>query len=246
MTQQSAQQQHTSDLPQAGTSSKGTTPMSDTSDRTVKEAVHTAQDEAASVADTAKEQAQEVAGEARSQARQLWQQSRQELMDQTGQQQQRVAGSLRTLGQDLSAMSSQDQRGGMANDVVREVSARATRAASWLDQRDPGSLMDEARSFARQRPGTFLAIAAGLGVLGGRLSRSMVDESRESHDDTAASRQGDPVGGSLASGDIAPGTRTGPATQSTTGYHEDIAPAQPAGTDGSNGRFGAGTGQVPR
>ena len=45
--------------------------------------------------------------------------------------------------------------------------------ASWLDGRDPGSLLTEVKSFARQRPGTFLLLAAGAGVLAGRLSRSL-------------------------------------------------------------------------
>ena len=75
---------------------------------------------------------------------------------------------------------------GMARGLVDDVARRAGDAASWLDQRDPGSLLEEARSFARQRPGTFLAIAAGVGVLAGRLSRSLVDEARDSDDSTAA------------------------------------------------------------
>ena len=45
--------------------------------------------------------------------------------------------------------------------------------ASWLENRDPGSLLDEVKSFARQRPGTFLLAAAGAGLLAGRLGRSL-------------------------------------------------------------------------
>ena len=54
-------------------------------------------------------------------------------------------------------------------------------------------LLEEARSLARQRPGTFLAIAAGVGVLAGRLSRSLIDESRDSgaNDDSRTSAYGD-------------------------------------------------------
>ena len=45
--------------------------------------------------------------------------------------------------------------------------------ASWLENRDPGSLLEEVKSFARQRPGTFLLAAAGAGLLAGRLGRSL-------------------------------------------------------------------------
>ena len=45
--------------------------------------------------------------------------------------------------------------------------------ASWLENRDPGSLLEEVKSFARQRPGTFLLVAAGAGLLAGRLGRSL-------------------------------------------------------------------------
>ena len=46
-------------------------------------------------------------------------------------------------------------------------------AAGWLADRDPGSLLDEVRSFARKKPGTYLAIALGAGVLAGRLTRGL-------------------------------------------------------------------------
>jgi len=65
---------------------------------------------------------------------------------------------------------------------VDDVARRAEDAATWLDDRDPGSLLEEARGFARRRPGTFLAVAAGLGVVAGRLSRSLVDEARDTDD----------------------------------------------------------------
>jgi hypothetical protein len=138
----------------------------------------TAKNEARGVAETAKEQAGSVAGEARSQAQQLWSQTRQEVQSQAGQQQTRIAGSLRSLADDVSSMAERSEPG-MARDLAREVSDKASTAASWLEQRDPGSLLTEVRRFARQRPGAFLALAAGLGVVGGRMSRAMVDEHRD-------------------------------------------------------------------
>ena len=64
-------------------------------------------------------------------------------------------------------------------------------AAGWLENRDPGSLVTELKQFARQRPGTFLAAAAAIGVVGGRLSRGLVAD----HQDTNGSGSSTPVTG---------------------------------------------------
>lgn len=190
-----------------------------------KDVADTAKNEASGLADTTLQQAGEVAGEAKDQARQLWLQSRQELMDQTGKQQQRVAGTLRTLADDLSSMSRSSDNSGLANGVVREASDRASTVADWLDNRDPGSLLDETRRFARQRPGAFLAIAAGIGLLGGRLSRAMVDESRDDSPSDKASAAHN--AGPYATDSLAADTDSSaaPARSLTTGG----SPAVPTG-----------------
>ena len=70
-------------------------------------------------------------------------------------------------------MAAASDQPGVATDLVRQAAERSSAVASWLDGRDPGSLLTEVKSFARQRPGTFLLLAAGAGVLAGRLSRSL-------------------------------------------------------------------------
>jgi len=135
---------------------------------------------ASDVASTAQQEATQVAREAKDQVRELWGRTRSDLTDQASTQQTRVAGGLRELSDQLGSMAGAADQDGMAKGLVEDVARRADEAARWLDQRDPGSLLEEARSFARQRPGTFLAIAAGVGVLAGRLSRSLIDESRDS------------------------------------------------------------------
>lgn len=62
---------------------------------------------------------------------------------------------------------------GMGTDLAREVSQRTDAFAQWLEEHEPGDLIAAAKSFARERPGTFLALAAGAGVLAGRLTRGM-------------------------------------------------------------------------
>jgi len=155
---------------------------------------------AGDVASTAGQEAKQVTREAKDQARQLWSQTRSDLTDQAATQQTRVAGSLRELADQLGQMAGAADQDGMARGLVDDVARRAGDAASWLDQRDPGNLLDEARSFARQRPGTFLAIAAGVGVLAGRLSRGLVDEARDSSDSDGTASGTSSYGGNGYSG----------------------------------------------
>lgn len=169
---------------------------------------HETKQAAGDVAATATQEAKQVTAEARDQVRQLWGQTRRDLTDQAATQQTRVAGGLRELADQLGSMASNADQDGVARGLVDDVARRAGDAASWLDQRDPGSLLDEARSFARQRPGTFLAVAAGVGVLAGRLSRSLVDEARDSDDSTGATSAGSTASGYAGEGNGSTGYGT--------------------------------------
>jgi hypothetical protein len=46
--------------------------------------------------------------------------------------------------------------------------------ADWLEQREPGDLLDEVRRFARRRPGAFVLGALVAGVVAGRMTRGIV------------------------------------------------------------------------
>jgi hypothetical protein len=146
------------------------------------EARSTAEDAKASgqqVAATAKEQAGQVAGEAKGQAKEVLNQARQEVKDQVSSQHQRAAGGLHSLAQELEGMASGNQTSGMANDLAQQASSKVREIARWLESREPADLLEEARRFARQRPGTFLAAAAVAGLVGGRLTRGMADQARD-------------------------------------------------------------------
>lgn len=125
------------------------------------------------VADVAKEEAGTVAREAKTQAKDLFRQTQDELRDQAAHQQERVAGGLRSLGDELEQMAGAST-GGAAGDVARQLAERSRSVAGWLDERDPGSLLSEVKSYARRNPGTFIAAAALAGVLTGRLTRAIV------------------------------------------------------------------------
>jgi ElaB/YqjD/DUF883 family membrane-anchored ribosome-binding protein len=137
------------------------------------EVARQATDSAQSVAQTAKSEAANVAAEVKTNAKDLLYQAKSDLTDQAGTQQQKVAQGLRSMSTELHSMASAPDQPGVAADLIRQAAERSTAIASWLEDRDPGSLLNEVKSFARQRPGTFLMIAAGAGILAGRLSRSL-------------------------------------------------------------------------
>lgn len=149
----------------------------------------TARDAGKHVAGVAGEQAGQVASEATHQVKQLVHQTKGELTEQAATQQQRVASGLRSLSKELGTMAQGSEQSGMATDLVHQASERTNAVASWLEQREPGHVLDEVTRFARQRPGTFLALAAGAGLLVGRLGRGLKAATDDSNDQAS-----DPVG----------------------------------------------------
>lgn len=140
----------------------------------------TATESAGQVAGVAKEQARQVASETTRQARDLFDQGVEQLRGQAREGQQRVAGGLRELAEQFRQMCDGTDSPGMATSLVRQASERASDAASWLESRQPGDLIDEVRNFARRRPGTFLAASALAGALVGRLTRNVMSSTEES------------------------------------------------------------------
>lgn len=144
---------------------------------------------AQNVAGTAKAEASNVAAEVSTSARELLHQAKSDLTSQAGAQQQKVAEGIRTISSELRTMADASDQPGVASDLIRQAAERSQSVASWLDSRDPGSLLTEVKSFARQRPGTFLMIAAGAGILAGRLTRGLAAGAPET--------QGRPAGQTL-------------------------------------------------
>jgi hypothetical protein len=132
-----------------------------------------AADAGSEVASVAKEQAQDVLEEGKAQASELLHQTQDELREQAAHQQERVAAGLHSISDELNQMASASESGGMASDLVRQAARRADSIATWLGDRDPGSLLSEVKSYARRNPGTFIAIAALAGAVGGRLTRAL-------------------------------------------------------------------------
>ncbi|WP_051274355.1 hypothetical protein [Cellulomonas sp. URHD0024] len=150
----------------------------------------TAKDEATRLKDSAKQtggqlledakgEAVAVSQEARRQIGDLWQQARFEVSDQASAQQSRLAGGLTSIGSQLTQMASSTDEQNTATDIVHEVGQRIDSLGRWLDTHGPDELVDEVRNFARRRPGTFLAIAAGAGIVLGRLTRGIKDAAND-------------------------------------------------------------------
>jgi len=161
------------------------------------------------VAATAGQEAQRVTREAKDQVRQLVGQTRSDLQSQAATQQSRAATGLRDLADQLRTMANSSDQDGMARGLVDDAARRAGDAASWLDQRDPGSILDEVRTFAQRRPGAFLAIAASVGVVAGRLSRSLVDEARDQSSGSSSAGSYGYAGGQGYAGGVGYETGTG-------------------------------------
>jgi len=133
----------------------------------------TAAGSAQNVAQTAKEEAANVASEAKSNAQDLLYQAKSGLTSEAATQQQKAAEGIRNISGQLHSMASSPDQQGMATDLVRQAAERTSSIATWLENREPGDLLNEVQRFARNRPGTFLLLAAGAGVLAGRLTRGL-------------------------------------------------------------------------
>ena len=125
------------------------------------------------VAGVAKEQGSQVVGEAGRQAKDLLDQASGQLSEQAGVQQQKLAVGLRSLSSELSSMAHGNESPGVATDLAHQAAERSGALAGWLDGHDPSDVLSEIGSFARRRPGAFLAIAAGVGFAAGRLTRGL-------------------------------------------------------------------------
>lgn len=141
------------------------------------------------VAGTAADQAKNVAGEARRQASDLLSQGRDHATEQARSGQQKAAGSLSALADELRTLTDGEGASGPATDLLRQATGRVESLAGHLRDREPGDLLEEVRSFARRRPGAFLLGAAAVGVLAGRLTTGVV----AAHKDQSGGSSGTPA-----------------------------------------------------
>lgn len=189
---------------------------------------HGAVESGATLAGQAKAEAGEVGREAGRQVKDVLDRGRSEISEQASTQQQKLAQSVRAFGSELGTMAGAASEPGLASDLVHQVAGRADSVASWLEDREPGDLLTEVTTFARTRPGTFLAVAVGAGLVAGRLTRGVKD---------APSDTGTTAGGAHRAPGAASTSSAGvPAPLPTQG--EASLPTQTTGT-ASEATYGA-------
>jgi hypothetical protein len=125
------------------------------------------------VADLAREQASGVAAEAGRQGEDLLRQAQGQLREQAARGQQQLANRLFSLSDELYSMAGASGQRGIAAAVASQAASRVRAAGQWLDERQPGQVADDVQPFARSRPAIFLVLAAGAGLVAGRLSRGL-------------------------------------------------------------------------
>lgn len=128
--------------------------------------------DAKAIAQDAKGEVMAVAGEAKEKARDLAVDARQQLRQQADEQAGRAAEAMRALSSQLSTMAGAAD-GGIAPDLARQASSTIDELARKLDQGGLDGLVSDVKRFARNKPGTFLLGAAAVGLLAGRLTRSV-------------------------------------------------------------------------
>jgi hypothetical protein len=153
-----------------------------TAKQQASEVAGTAKEQAGAVAHSAQEQAGAVLGEAKHQALGVLDQVRQQVGEQSSTQRDRIAEFLRQAGQELSQMAGSSQASGTATNLVRQAGDRASAWGDTLSAHEPAELLDQVRSYARRKPGTFLLGALAAGLLAGRVTRGATAASSRTSD----------------------------------------------------------------
>lgn len=166
----------------SGRNPSGSSGKVDAAKHEASELKDTAATQAKDVLGTAKDEAATVVGEAKTQAKDLYAQTQRELTEQANTQQQRLAGGLRSVSDELGSMATNSEGSGVAGDLVQQASERLSAAATWLGERDPGSVLTEVKRYARRKPGTFILAAAIGGIIVGRLTRALATNASDEKD----------------------------------------------------------------
>jgi hypothetical protein len=128
---------------------------------------------ATTVAQTTANETKAVVGEAKEAARDLVGDARTQLRGQADDQAQRLAGTLRSFSNQLSSMSRAPDAGGTAAEMARQAADRTRQFAQRIELGGIDGAMNDAKRFARTRPGTFLLGALGAGFVVGRVIKNV-------------------------------------------------------------------------
>ncbi len=218
-----------------GTSTTGSASTTDVAKDEARNVGQTAAQAGSQVASTAADQAKQVTYEAKNQAQALVQQGRSQVREQARTGQQKAGQGLSDIASQLRVMvEGGETPSGPAADLVRQAGDKLEEIANWVQQREPGDLVEEVRRYARRRPGMFLIGAALAGVAAGRLTTGVVAAHKDSDSGSGQQLTGSSYPSTYATDTnyIADTPATGYASTGTVGYG--------AGTTG----YGTTTGQT--
>lgn len=191
---------------------------------TAQQAAGAAAEEGKRVAGIARDEARHVASEATAQARSLLSDATAEVEQQSRLQKDRLAGTVRTFGDDLDQMATSGS--GLAAEVAREFAQRARSLSTQLESKEPTELLDGVRAYAREHPGTFLLGALAAGLVAGRVARG-AKEATSTGGATQVDSSASPPPPPPLSTPAAPGAPAVPATP--TAYDAPAAPGTATG-----------------
>lgn len=163
----------------AGVPTDRTQDVKDTARAEAADVKNTAQQAGGDVVASAKEQAGNVVDEATYQGQRLLDQGVSELRSQASSGQEKIAGIVRSLTDELSEMVRSSNTDGPVAKFASNAEGVGDRAARWLESNDPQGILDDVRRFAARRPWAFMAISAGVGLLGSRLVRGLQGASQD-------------------------------------------------------------------
>ncbi|MCC3763416.1 hypothetical protein K3N28_10060 [Glycomyces sp. TRM65418] len=184
--------------------------------------------EAREVADTAREQGRQLADEAKTQVRNVAEDAKEQLREQIASQTTKATESLRSLGEQVSALAQgRPEEAGPLTDYTQAAAERLRSTADRVQDQGIDGLLEDTKQFARRRPAAFLFGAALAGFAVGRLLRGGGD----AHKQHSESEQHRDTGGTPEpQGDARP---TGTAAVSGTDPRGDSWPTGPAAAGGT-------------
>jgi F0F1-type ATP synthase membrane subunit b/b' len=150
---------------------RGASAVATRSREEARDVAETAKSQVQDVKGTATEQAQQLGDEAKDHARDLVADLREDLRRRADEQGTRAAQALHDTSSQLRSMA-RSAEGGAVVDLAQSAATRLDDVASRLDRSGIDGLLDDVRSYARRRPGTFLLAAGAAGFLVGRLARN--------------------------------------------------------------------------
>ncbi|MGX7824604.1 hypothetical protein ACTG9Q_05890 [Actinokineospora sp. 24-640] len=153
----------------------------------------TTAEEGKGVAREARAQGQAVVDQAKGEARKVAQDAKSQLRDQAEEQTKKVGESLRRLGEHVDALAQgRPEEAGPLTDYVRQAADKIHEVVGRVESRGFEGIVQDAESFARRRPGTFLLVAAAAGFSASRLLRAG-SEARKEESQSGVSASGAPA-----------------------------------------------------